>query len=232
MNTRTDGTQLTAELPDLDPGIVLVDIEADLGVTPVQALLVDRLLADDGNAYWVDTAGTDPTTRLRELAPNQRYLDRVQVARGFTVYQQTSLIDRLCGRLSGTDPTVVLATGVDRLYRDDDVPADRADRLFVRSIAALARVARIHEIPVVVTRAKEDAFSQPLVNAAGRQLRCQTTLFGPRFEGVDDDTETLVYHTNDGWMQTTLAYWQEVLSHRARVHEETRETTPMTPRVN
>jgi len=232
MDTRTDGTQLTAELPELDPGIVLVDVEADLGVTPVQTLLVDRLLADDGNAYWVDTAGAARTTRLRELVPSQRYLDRVQIARGFTAYQQTSLIDRLCGRLSDTDPAVVLTTGVDRLYRNDDVPADRADRLFVRSIAALARVARIHEIPVIVTRAQEDAFSQPLVNAAARQLRCRTTPFGPRFEGVDDETETLVYHTNDGWMQTTLAYWQEVLAHRARFHEDTAETTPVIPSVN
>lgn len=40
-------------------------------------------------------------------------------------------------------------------------------------------------------------------------------------EDTTGDVETLVYHTGDGWMQTTLAYWQEVLEHRARMHEAT-----------
>lgn len=214
----TQSGQSSAELPDLEPGVTLVDVDTELGVTPVQTLLLDRLLANDSDAYWVDGAGAARTTRLRELAPSPRVLDRVHIARGFTAEQHTSLTDRLAGALDER-PSVVVATGLDRLYRDDDVPADRASTMFVRAIASLARVARAQDVPVLVTRSREDNFSAPLANAARCHLRCRETPFGPRFEDDAGERETLVYHTGDGWMQTTLAYWQEVLEHRARMHE-------------
>ena len=206
------------ELPEVDAGLTLVDTDSDLGVTPVQSLLLDCVFAGDGDAYWVDAAGAARTTRLRELAPDQRYLNRVHVARGFTAHQQTSLLDRLTGARV-TSPSVVVATGIDRLYRDSDVPTDHAQELLVRSIAALARVGRVHNVPVVVTRSRDDEFTKPIVNAAKTHLQCEDTQFGPRFTDTTGDVETLVYHLGNGWVQTTLAYWQEVLSHRARIHD-------------
>ena len=214
----TSQRQSPVELPELDTGLTLVDVGSDLGVTPVQSLLLDRVFAGDGDAYWVDAAGTAQTTRLRELAPDKRYLHRVHVARGFTAYQQTSLLDRITGD-HVTTPSVVVATGIDRLYRDTDVPATHAQDLLVRAIAALARVARVHDVPVVVTRSRADEFTRPLVNAAQTHLQCEDTQFGPRFTDAAGDVETLVYHLGDGWVQTTLAYWQEVLTHRARMHD-------------
>jgi hypothetical protein len=213
----TSQRQPRVELPELDAGLTLVDVDSDLGVTPVQSVLLDCVFAGDGDAYWVDAAGAARTTRLRELAPDDRYLQRVHVARGFTAYQQTSLLDRLTGD-HVTTPSVVVATGIDRLYRDSDVPTDSAQELLVRAIAALARVGRVHDVPVVVTRSRADEFTQPLVNAAQTHLRCEDTRFGPRFTDAAGDVETLVYHLGDGWLQTTLAYWQKVLAHRARMH--------------
>ena len=70
-----------------------------------------------------------------------------------------------------------------------------------------------------MTRCQDDEFSTPLYRAAKTHLQCEKTPFGPRFEDAAGDTETLVYHTNDGWFQTTLAYWREVLEHRARMQE-------------
>ncbi len=52
--------------------------------------------------------------------------------------------------------------------------------------------------------------------AARETLTCQATKFGPRFTDEKGGDETLVYHLGDGWMQTTLAFWQEILQHRAR----------------
>jgi hypothetical protein len=202
----------------LDAGITLVDVDSDLGVTPVQSLLLDCVFTGDGDAYWVDAAGAAQTARLRELAPDKRYLRRVHVARGFTAYQQTSLLDRLAGA-HVTSPSVVVVTGIDRLYRTGDVPTDRTRALLVRSIAALARVGRVHDVPVIVTRSRADEFTRPLENAAQTRLQCEDTRFGPRFIDTADDTETLVYRLGDGWVQTTLAYWQEVLAHRARMYD-------------
>ena len=210
----------TADLPDLAPGVTLVDVDDELGVTPVQALLLDRVLGADGSAFWVDGANSANTSRLRELAPADRVLDRIEVARGFTAHQHTSLLDRLAGRLAAREsPSVVVATALDGMYRAADVDADTAEQLFIRAIASIARVARVHDTPVIVTRCRDDEFSTPLRRAATTHLTCRKTPFGPRFEDADGDAETLVYHTDDGWLQTTLAYWQEVLEHRARMHE-------------
>jgi hypothetical protein len=214
------------DLPELDPGVTLVDVDDALGVAPVQALLLDRVLGG-GSAFWVDGANRANTTRLRELAPADRVLDRVEVARGFTAHQHTALLDRLAGRLDGREsPAMVLATGLDALYRDADVDGELAAELFVRAIASVARVARVHEVPVVVTRCREDEFSRPLRRAAATRLDCAATAFGPRFEDAEGDAETLVYRANDGWMQTTLAYWREVLEHRARMREASAPDRP------
>jgi hypothetical protein len=209
-----------AELPELTPGVILVDVGDALGATPVQALLLDQVLSGNGPAFWVDGANRANTTRLRELAPADRVLDRIEVARGFTAHQHTSLLDRLAGRLDARgSPSVVVATGLDGMYRDADVDDELAEQMFIRAIASLARVVRVHDVPVLVTRCRGDDFSQPLRRAAATHLQCRATPFGPQFEDAAGDMQTLVYHTGDGWMQTTLAYWQEVLEHRARVHE-------------
>ncbi len=214
----TSRRQPRVELPELEHGLTLVDIDADLGVKPVQSLLLDRVFAGAGDAYWVDAAGTAQTTRLRELAPDPRYLDRVHVARGFTAYQQTSLLDRLAGE-HVTDPCVVIATGIDRLYRDSDSSTKHTKQLLIRSIAALARVGRVHDVPVVVTRSRADEFTQPLVNASKTHLQCDHTQFGPRFTDTAGEVDALVYCLGNGWVQTTLAYWQEVLAQRARMYD-------------
>ncbi|MDB2242666.1 hypothetical protein [Halorubrum ezzemoulense] len=212
----------TADLPELTPGVTLVDIDSDLGVTPVLALLLDQVLGSDGRGNWVDGTNRANTTQLRELAPADRVLDRIDVARGFTAHQHTTLLDRLAGRLDSRDqPSVVVATGLDGMYRGADVDDELTEQLFIRAIAAIARIARVHNVPVVVTRCREDDFSRPLRRAAAAHLQCRATPFGPRFEDAAGDIETLVYHTGDGWMQTTLAYWQQVLEHRARMHEAT-----------
>lgn len=212
----------TADLPKLAPAVTLVDVDNDLGVTPVQALLLDQVFGGDGRAYWVDGANRANTTRLRELAPSDRVLDRIGVARGFTAHQHTSLLDRLGGRLDSRDqPSVVVATGLDGMYRGTDIESELATQMFIRAIASVARIARVHNVPVVVTRCHDDDFSRPLQRAAKMHLQCRATPCGPRFEDTTGDVETLVYHTGDGWMQTTLAHWQEVLEHRARIHEAT-----------
>ena len=218
MSTRS--RRPTADFPDLTPGITLVDVDDDLGVIPVQALLLDRVLAGDGPAFWVDGANGANTTRLPALAPADRVLNRIEVARGFTAHQHTSLLDRLAGRLDAQEsPSVVVATGLDRMYRTADIGSELAAQMFIRAIASVARIARVHDVPVIVTRRREDDFSRPLRRAATTHLQCRATRFGPRFEDAGGDVETLVYHTADGWMQTTLAYWREVLEHRARMHD-------------
>lgn len=69
-----------------------------------------------------------------------------------------------------------------------------------------------------MTRARDDELAAPLAAAATETLTCQATPFGPRFtsDDTESDAETLVYHTGDSWIQTTLAFWRAILKHRAR----------------
>ncbi|SFR51791.1 hypothetical protein SAMN04487937_2636 [Halorubrum sodomense] len=46
---------------------------------------------------------------------------------------------------------------------------------FVRAVASVARVARVHDAPILVTRCRDDEFSQPLRRAAETHLPCRAT---------------------------------------------------------
>lgn len=212
------------DLPTLQPGLTLLDVDRDLGLEPLHSLVVDQLLGTDGTAVWIDALGHARTTTLRELAPHQGYLDRVRVARGHTPWQHAALLDRLPEFVDDTT-SLVVAPAMDGLYRTDDIPQWQAEGLLVRRLATLAGVARSQDIPVLLTRTGTDGVSEPVGNAAHREVMCTNTQFGPRFTG--DGHETLVYPAGDGWVQTTLAFWREVLEHRARrVGEPVEPTAP------
>src|SRR6056297_3510587 len=71
-------------LPSLNDGITLLDINSGRGVPILQSLVLDHLLLHDGPAFWVDADGHATTTTLAQIAPSQRLLNRIHVARGFT----------------------------------------------------------------------------------------------------------------------------------------------------
>lgn len=206
-----------AELPDLEPGLTLLEFDDGLA-SALQALVVDHLLRTDGRARWIDAGGRARTTTLRELAPSRRLLNRVRIARAFTAFQHATLVGTVDDRLRAADaaPAVVVCPAVDLLARTGDLDGHERDELLLSTVATLARVARAHDCPVLVTRTPEvpGRVDGALERAADRTLACEATRFGPRFAG--DGTETLVYAADaDGWRQTTIAYWARILAARA-----------------
>lgn len=224
--------------PSVDEGVTLLDIEGDRGVPVVQSLVLDHLLLADGPAFWVDTNGYATTTSLARLAPSNRLLDRIRVARGFTAYQHFGLIDDLSravnqclratattsdggrssagrGHQSTTGPSMIVAPAVDARYRDDDtLRGETASTLLARGLARLRAYADGYDVPVLVTRSESDGFTEPIEQAADHYITCERTRFGPRF--ISEDFETLVYLVDDGsYYQTTFAYWRHVLATRA-----------------
>ena len=204
------------ELPELDAGVRLLDVDGDRATGPLHSLVLDHLLLNDGNAVWVDAGGHAVTQNLASLAPSMRTLDRVQVARGFTPHQHYELIRELPEQVDD-DTSLVVCPGLDRLYREAETYADESEDLFMRALATVAGIADRHDIPMLVTRSRADSFSEPLAAAAVETIRCEQTKFGPRFVG--DEFETLVYPLGDGMVQTTLAFWKRVLQARAPAYE-------------
>ncbi|UPW02234.1 hypothetical protein M0R88_09095 [Halorussus gelatinilyticus] len=217
-----NGGRADPELPELETGVRLLDVDGDERATgPLHSLVLDHLLMNDGNAVWVDAAGHAVSQSLASLAPSGRTLDRIRVARGFTAYQHYSLVRRLPEQVD-EDTSLVVCPAFDHFYRDTETYADEGDELFLRALATVASVADEYDVPVLVTRSKQDSFSDPLAAAATETIRCEQTKFGPRFVG--DEFETLVYPMEDGTVQTTLSFWRCVLEARVSAAETT--TTP------
>jgi hypothetical protein len=208
-------------LPSLDDGITLLDVDGGRGVRVVQSLVLDHLLMHDGVAGWVDARGYATTNALARLAPSQRLLDRIHVARGFTPYQHHAAIQALPDALSratngsrSKEPALVVAPAFDAQYADaDTLRGDHGETLQARGLARLSRYSREFDVPVLLTRTSESAFTAPLEQAADHHLRCEQTQFGPRFSG--SEFETYLYPAGADSYQTTLSFWRHVLGERA-----------------
>ena len=252
---KTDPSSDDLLLPSLNDGITLLDVDGSRGVPILQSLVLDHLLLHDGPAFWVDANGHATTTTLAQIAPSQRLLNRIHVARGFTAYQhygavcdlptavnrsiqETSSEVGLQGRqpsshsddTSPQPPSLIVAPAVDSQYRTDDTLSEgHTKNLQARTLARLTTYADGYDVPVLVTRSERDAFTESIETAADHHLECEQTRVGPRIVG--DDFETLVYPVDDGaYYQTTFAYWRQLLNARAsQVGVEPATPSPPTP---
>jgi hypothetical protein len=206
------------ELPTLDPGVNLLRTDAPRG--PLQSLVLDHLLLGTGRALWIDSHGQAATTSLARLAPSRRLLDRISVARGFTAYQHYSLLETLSARLVAdeTDASLVVVPFLDYHYRADDLPGTRGAEMLQHAANRLEAIRETVELPILLTLEAADAVSRPVVELADETITCERTQFGPRFVG--EAFETLVYQ-EEQYLQTTLAFWSEVLTERASTADGT-----------
>jgi hypothetical protein len=219
----TRQNQSYPELPCLTGGVQLLEVDGPVAC-PLHSLVLDHLLLHDGDAVWVDAGGHAVATSLAQLAPSQRTLDRIQVARAFTAHQHFSLVTQLQKQVDADTSLLVLPT-MDQLYRDaDDFRGDVAEDLFLHALAIVAGFATREDIPVLVTRTDTDGLGEPVENAAADVIMCEQTQFGPHFAA--DDFETLVYPVEDGYVQTTFAFWRHVLDARQPLYETAETPTP------
>jgi len=246
---RADPANENLLLPSLNDGITLIDVEKSRGVPILQSLVLDHLLLNDGQAFWVDTRGQATTSTLSQIAPSRRLLNRIHIARGFTAYQHYSAVcdlptavnqsiqesidtigrgDHQSGAADDSSPqkpALIVVPSVDVHYRtDDSLGETHAETLQARTLARLSRYANGYDIPVLITRRQADAFTEPVMTASDHHIECKRTQMGPRI--IADDFETLVYPVGDGtFYQTTFAYWRQILEARA-VQVGVEPTTP------
>lgn len=209
MRRRSDAT--TPVLPTLEDRWYLLETDGR-PTGPLQSLVLDHLLLNDGPVYWVDAGGHARSDALARLAPSERLLERVRVARGFTAHQHAALVDRVADLVDDGTALLVLPA-VDAMYRGDDLQGAGADAMLRTTVDRVAAIRREHDLPVVTTCRERDDLTAPVAERVETTLRCEATRFGPRFVG--DDFETLVYDAGGGYVQTTLAFWRRVLEARA-----------------
>jgi hypothetical protein len=211
------------ELPTLEPGLTLLETEAATRAA-LHPLVLDHVLRDGQPAYWIDTHDHARTRPLASLAPDPRVLDRIHVARGFTAVQHYALVETLAERVEQIQPSLLVVPALDGRYREEEGRRNEGTEMLVRALATLAGVARRQTLPVLLTRTAADDFAAPVERATTETIRCERTGMGPRFSA--DGFETLVYAAGHGTVQTTLAFWKEVLAAREPVHEWDATPTP------
>ena len=207
----TNSMQEMPELPTLNEGIHLLETDSRTSGA-LQSLVLDHLLTygRDTEAVWIDSRGNGSTQPLARLAPSMRVLDRIEIARGFTAFQHYSLLDALDAQVESETALVVLPE-LDWFYRNDDLHRGEAERMLSAGVTLVEDLHERSDVPILVTRTADDEFSQPVQNVAADVIRCEATPQGPRFTG--EGFETLVY-PGDGFVQTTFAYWQRILTRR------------------
>jgi hypothetical protein len=206
------------ELPTLNSGVHLLDVD-DRATAVLHSLVVDHLLIHSGDALWVDSCGHADTQSLCRLAPSQRFLDRIRVARGFTAFQHQQLLDRLADRVT-SETALVVVPALDHHYRADDLARGEPARMVETAAERLRTLADRHGVAVLVTRRHDDALTDPVEACVDERIRVETTRFGPRF--VAEGFETLVYRDTT-YVQTTLAFWARVLDQRQNARDALRQ---------
>ncbi|MFC6964531.1 hypothetical protein [Halocatena marina] len=204
------GQRTQPELPTLDPGLTLLEVD-DRSTGALHSLVLDHVLLESGDAVWVDAHGHGTTQPLARIAPSLRLLKRIAIARAFTPWQHYSLLQALADECT-TETNLLVLPAVDYFYRSEDCSDREGERLFTAGCSLITDLATTADVPIVLTRTADDAFTAPLMERVNTVIQCELTTFGPRFAG--EDFETLVYPLADGTFQTTLAYWQRVLSAR------------------
>ncbi|WP_224332645.1 hypothetical protein [Haloprofundus halobius] len=140
-----------------------------------------------------------------------RVLDRVHIARGFTPWQHYSLLTDLSDEITN-DASLVVLPEFDWFYRTDDLRRGEGERMFSEAVSRVAELLDDVEVPILLTLSERDGLIEPLHDAVSETVECELTKYGPRFSG--DSFETLVYPLENGMVQTTIAYWNQILAAR------------------
>jgi len=203
-------SQPVPELPTLDAEVYCFNADRETR-SILASLVVDHTLLNDGPVYWVDSLNHAATDPIAAVAPSQRILDQIQVARGFTPYQHASITEALSERAKTDSPSLVVVPAIDALYRES-MTGIEGDELLAQTVAQLAAIKRAYDCPILLTTTRDDELSDPVAAAVTAHLDCEHTPYGPRF--VSDDFETLVYPIGNGLVQTTIAYWESIIDAR------------------
>lgn len=191
-------------LPSIDSGVTHLS-QPSARSTALHRLVVNEL-AEPGTTDWVDARNTASTYTLYELAPSERRLDQLRIARAFTAYQHYELARQTVQRASARTHLLVFPN-LASLYRDDDVPGHEATALLGSVVQGLTSLAEDRDLRVLVTTQGDDDLATLVRDAADHTIEAERTGQGLRYTAPE--FETTVYWA-EGYWQTTIPYWVEL----------------------
>ena len=200
-----DHTHSDPTTPRADPGLTVLRCPHPRSGA-LHRVAVRTMQDVAGPVYWIDARNTASTYALSDLAPTDRVLDQIRIARAFTAYQHFTLVERVVNRVTPRTGCIV-APNLPSLYCDDDVPDHEAEDMFEAVCKALATLGDNLDLPILISTVTE-RFDEVVSTHATRTIECIETDLGYRFEG--EDITTHGYWHGDQW-QTTIPYWVDLL---------------------
>jgi hypothetical protein len=200
----TDDTHSDPTTPSVGPGITALRCPHPR-TGALHRVAMRTIRGVNGPVYWVDARNTASTYALSRMAPSDRALDQIRVARAFTAYQHFTLVERVINRVTPQTGCIV-APNLPSLYCDDDVPDHEANEMVEAAYKALATLADSLDLPVLVSTVT-DRFDELIDTHAARTIECIETELGYRFEGETVRTHGYWYGE---WWQTTIPYWVDL----------------------
>lgn len=201
----TTDTQSDPTVPTADPGLTVLQCPHPRSGA-LHRVALQTMQESTGEVYWVDARNTASTYALARLAPADRVLADVRIARAFTAYQHCRLVERVINRVTPQTGCIV-APNSPALYRDDDVPAHEATDMLGAVLDGLATLADTLQLPVVTSVTELDRLGTQVTDRATREVECVETALGYRFDG--DDVDAHGYWQGGHW-QTTIPYWVDL----------------------
>ena len=200
-------------LPSLKKGINILRTDTDRAEA-LHSMVINQLLLFGGEAAWIDTGNMCSTHLMSGLSPTENLLDRITVARAFTPYQHFSLVEKL-PEMIDRDTELLIVPLANVLYSEDVLNDREGRRMFLKAMEKIGRTAKQHDISVLMTEDPSREMRVPFINA--KELRCQETKMGVRFES--ENFKTLTY-TGPGYIQTTLMLWELLLKQTYRIKKK------------
>lgn len=211
------------DIPSLESEVTV--LRPDRGRSPaVYQIVVNELFDREGDVYWIDARNAASSYALFDIAPSRELVADINVARAFTAYQHHSIIQSL-PELFDEETDLLIVPNIASLYRDSDVTHSEGLRLLKSAMAILTEIASVFDTAVLVSTLGDDSLLEHVVSTGDRVLESRQTEMGIVFEG--DAFETQIYW-QDGYWQTTIPYWAELLGTTESLHPHLATSPPVT----
>lgn len=189
---QTGAPALDAFLPPFIGGeCVLVDSGHPFVFSLALDLCAQAVGRAGGSVIYLDGGNSmDPTLfpalSRRHRVDREMLLDRIQVARAFTAYQLTALVEETLPQVLDDSVNLVVAACFPELYLDQEIPVREARTLAERAMGSLRSAAVHHGVAVVATNygltklARAPGFRPSLYGAVDRVIRIESRRRGIR----------------------------------------------------
>lgn len=146
--------------------------EAGAGKTNVCMQAIVSCIEAGGTAVFIDTEGGFSTERFVQMHGDDGGLDDVVLYEPTTFEEQQQAFDELADVVAEKDADLVVVDSLVALYRLhlNDEEAQETNTELSRQFSVLSKVAREHDIPVIVTNQVYSKFDEDQTQIVGRDI--------------------------------------------------------------